>query len=70
LDLVKRCKIVKTTQVQQDIPVDERILEYALSCKGVIATNDKNLKERAISQCTPVLYLRSKKQLQLMGFVV
>lgn len=69
LDLVKRCKIVKSTQVQQGTPVDERILEYAISCKGVIATNDRTLKERAISQGTPVLYLRGKKQLQLMGYV-
>jgi rRNA-processing protein FCF1 len=68
LDLVKRCKIVKSTQTQQHTPVDERILEYAMSSKGVIATNDKDLKERAISQGTPVLYLRGKKQLQLMGF--
>jgi rRNA-processing protein FCF1 len=70
LDLAKRCKIIKLPKVQQDIPVDEQILEYANCCKGVIATNDKMLKERAISQGTPVLYLRGKKQLQLLGFVV
>ncbi|MDH4212523.1 MAG: nucleotide-binding protein [Candidatus Thorarchaeota archaeon] len=68
LDLVERCKVVKTVDTQQSVPVDERILQYAKSSKGVIATNDKGLKERAISQGTPVLYLRSKKRLQLIGF--
>jgi rRNA-processing protein FCF1 len=70
LDLAKRCRIVESTDKQQDIPVDERILEYAMVSNGVIATNDKELKERAISQRTPVLYLRGKKQLQLTGFIV
>jgi rRNA-processing protein FCF1 len=70
LDLVERCRIIKSSEAQQSIPVDERILEYASSSEGVIATNDKELKERAISQGTPVLYLRGKKQLQLIGFIV
>jgi len=70
LDLVERCRIVRLPDALQSIPVDEGILEYAKSSKGVIATNDKGLKERAISQGTPVLYLRGKKRLQLMGFIV
>jgi len=70
LDLVGRCRIVKSPDEPQSIPVDDRILEYAKSSKGVIATNDKLLKERAISQGTPVLYLRGKKRLQLMGFTL
>ena len=70
LDLIERCRIVKSADLQKSIPVDERILQYARSSKGIIATNDKGLKERAISQGTPVLYLRGKKQLQLMGYVV
>jgi rRNA-processing protein FCF1 len=70
LDLVKRCRIVESPKEQQNIPVDKRILEYAIASKGVIATNDKKLKKCAISQRTPVLYLRGKKQLQLTGFIL
>ena len=70
LDLVERCRIVKSSDALQSVPVDDKILEYAKLSKGIIATNDKLLKERAILQGTPVLYLRGKKRLQLMGFIV
>lgn len=70
LDLVERCRIVKSPDALLSVPVDDRILEYAKTSKGVIATNDKLLRQRAILQGTPVLYLRGKKQLQLMGFIL
>lgn len=70
LDLVKRCRVVESGELEENIPVDDKILKYANVSGGVIATNDKELKERALSQGTPVLYLRGKKQLQLIGFVL
>jgi rRNA-processing protein FCF1 len=70
LDLVKRCRVIKLEEMNHDTPVDDMILKYALTSNGVIATNDRELKERALSQRTPVLFLRGKKQLQLMGYIV
>jgi rRNA-processing protein FCF1 len=70
LDLIKRCRIVEPEEHDHDDSVDDVILKYALASDGVIATNDRELKERALSQRTPVLFLRGKKQLQLMGYIV
>jgi rRNA-processing protein FCF1 len=68
LDLLQRCRVVEPGKLGESIPVDDEILRYAITSGGVIATNDKKLKERALSQGTPVLYLRGRKQLQLIGF--
>lgn len=69
LDLVQRCRVVESGEPREGIPVDDEILRYAITYGAVIATNDKRLKERALSQGTPVLYLRGRKQLQLAGFI-
>lgn len=70
LDLTKRCRVIELKEHDQDGSVDDMILKYALTSNGVIATNDRELKERALSQRTPVLFLRGKKQLQLTGYIV
>jgi rRNA-processing protein FCF1 len=70
LDLTKRCRVIELKEHDQNGSVDDMILKYALTSNGVIATNDKELKGRALSQRTPVLFLRGKKQLQLTGYIV
>jgi rRNA-processing protein FCF1 len=70
LDLIKRCRVIEPEEHDQGGSVDDVILKYALASNGVIATNDRELKKRAISQRTPVLFLRGKKRLQLTGYIV
>lgn len=70
LDLVKRCRVIEPEELNQDILVDDMILNYAIAVSGVIATNDRDLRERALSRKIPVLFLRGKKQLQLVGCVI
>ncbi|MCK5240727.1 MAG: hypothetical protein KAR33_14320 [Candidatus Thorarchaeota archaeon] len=50
-------------------PVDDQVLAYAQSVKGVLATNDKELRVRAKSNGVPVLILRGMKYLVLEGYV-
>ena len=69
LDLVDRCKIVGLDEVTSAKPVDDQVLEYALSVNGIVATNDKNLRERSLEQGVPVLFMRGKKRLELQGTV-
>jgi rRNA-processing protein FCF1 len=69
LDFVERCTIVGLDEQTSAKPVDDQVLEYALSVHGVIATNDKELRERSLEQGTPVLFMRGKKRLELQGTI-
>jgi len=69
LDLTERCKIVEIEHSLKELSVDNQLLEYAVSVNGVLATNDKELRERAIERGIPVLMLRGKKHLELKGSI-
>jgi rRNA-processing protein FCF1 len=69
LDFVKRCTVVESDEESRDKPVDDQVLEYANSTNGVVATNDRELRERALTQGVPVLFLRGKKRLELQGTI-
>ncbi len=69
LDLAERCTIVRTDSSLKGTPVDDQLLKYTKSVNGVLATNDRELRERATSQGMPVLLLRGKKYLALEGSV-
>ncbi len=69
LDLAKRCKVVEIDQSMKESPVDDQLLEYAVSANGVLATNDRELRERAAERGVPVLILRGKKHLELKGSI-
>jgi rRNA-processing protein FCF1 len=70
LDLVERCTIVSVEDTAKRSPVDDQLLDYTKSVKGVLATNDRELRERANSQGIPVLLLRGKKHLELDGSII
>jgi len=46
---------------------DDGVLEAARKLDGVLVTNDKELKERALGQNNPVAFLRSGTHLELVG---
>ena len=68
-ELAKRCRIVESDEESMKTPVDDQVLAYAQSVKGVLATNDKELRVRARSNGVPVLILRGMKYLVLEGYV-
>ncbi len=69
LDFVERCSVVELDEVSRTKPVDDQVLEYAISVSGVVATNDKELRERSLARGVPVLFLRGKKRLELQGTI-
>jgi rRNA-processing protein FCF1 len=69
LDLTERCSIVEVDQSLRTAKVDDQLLNYARSVGGVLATNDRELRERAIEQGIPVLMLRGRKHLELNGSI-
>ncbi|MDV3103717.1 PIN domain-containing protein [Thermococcus waiotapuensis] len=51
-------------------PIDDQIFEFAVKNECVIVcTNDKGLKKRLREKGVPVVYLRSKKILELEGML-
>lgn len=69
LDLTNRCKIVDVDQSMRDLLVDDQLLEYVQTVHGVLATNDRELRERAAERKIPVLMLRGKNHLELRGSI-
>jgi rRNA-processing protein FCF1 len=69
LDLTERCRIVEIDQSLEDSIVDDQLLWYTTSVNGVLATNDRELRNRALERGIPVLMLRGKKHLELKGTV-
>jgi len=49
---------------------DDAILEYALKNNCILATNDKELKKKAIKKGLPIIYLRKKRILEIGGINV
>ena len=68
-DLIQRCKVVKVPESLAAMSVDDQLLEYAISVKGALATNDRELRMKARERGIPVLLLRGKKRVVLEGSV-
>ncbi len=69
LDLIERCRVVEIDQSMRGFLVDDQLLEYTISVNGVLATNDKELRQRAAKRGVPVLLLRGRKHLELKGSI-
>ena len=68
-ELVSRCKGIDIDNTLAELSVDDQLLEYTVAVKGVLATNDKDLRNRAKKRGVPVLLMRGKKRIVLDGVV-
>jgi len=57
----------KYRKVEVEKKGDDGVLEAAEKLNGLIVTNDKELKKRALRKKIPVAFLRSKSHLELIG---
>jgi rRNA-processing protein FCF1 len=69
LDLLEKCRVVELDPSLKDTTVDDQLLEYTVSVSGVLATNDRDLRNRASARGIPVLMLRGRKRLELKGTI-
>lgn len=69
LDFIERCTIIGLDEITSAKSVDDQVLEYALSVNGIVATNDKELREKSLQRGVPVLFMRGKKRLELQGTI-
>lgn len=67
--LVERFEVVEIGRFGER-PIDDQIFDFAVKNERVIVcTNDKGLKRRLREKGIPVVYLRSKKILELEGML-
>jgi rRNA-processing protein FCF1 len=67
--LAERFDVVKVGRFGER-PIDDQLLDFAVNNERVIVcTNDKGLKRRLRERGLPVVYLRSKKILELEGML-
>ncbi len=67
--LAKRFEVVEIGRFGER-PIDDQIFDFAAKNERVIVcTNDKGLKRRLREKGVPVIYLRSKKILELEGML-
>ena len=66
LTLLDRCRIEDDVVVHGKT-VDDQLLEYTKQVEGVLATNDRELRGRAMTEGVPVLFLRSRTHIEIMG---
>lgn len=62
--LSKRCRVVSGPY--SGLTVDDRIISYAEYCGGIVATNDRGLKERLLDKNIDVITLRKQKTFEII----
>ncbi|MDV0443955.1 PIN domain-containing protein [Methanorbis rubei] len=65
LTVAGRCTVLPP--IEEDIPVDDKIIRTAEMFNAVVVTNDRKLKDRLLSLRIPVVVLRSRTRLELIG---
>ncbi len=53
--------------IQNEGNGDDAILKMAKKMNGIVVTNDKDLKKRLREEKLPVIYLRGKNRLEMVG---
>lgn len=56
-------------EIPSEMPADEEILRLARENRGVVGTNDSELRERLREEKIPVIFLRQKSHLDISGAV-
>lgn len=68
LEIVGKCRVVPIEKSVNET-FDDVIVRISTEWKCLVATNDRNLKQKLREQSVPVIYMRQKKRLELEGSV-
>ena len=47
-------------------PADEKLMDYAYKNGAVLCTNDRELRQKALEKGVTVMFMRSKKKIEMM----
>lgn len=65
LTAAARCNLLDPWE--EDIPVDDKVVANAREINAVVVTNDRELKKKLMALQIPVVVLRSRCKLELIG---
>ncbi len=65
LTAAARCQLLPPWE--EDIPVDDKVVANARELNAVVVTNDRALKQKLFDLQIPVVVLRSRCRLELIG---
>ena len=65
LTVAARCALIP--ELDEDIPVDDKVVKRAEEFNAVVVTNDKALRKKLLDKRIPVVVLRSRSRLELIG---
>ncbi|HJJ47071.1 MAG TPA: nucleotide-binding protein [Methanocorpusculum sp.] len=65
LIVADRCELLP--EWGEDIPVDDKVVKNAREFNAVVVTNDKKLRKKLLDERIPVVILRSRCKLDLIG---
>ena len=65
LTAAARCTTL--SELPEDISVDDKVIHSAEMFNGIVVTNDRELRNRLIQRRIPVVVLRSRCKLELIG---
>ena len=64
LEMLKKFRV---KIVEADGDTDDALLDLAIKGQGLLCTNDRELKKRALEKKVPVMFMRKKKILEISG---
>lgn len=65
LTVAARCEVLP--EWDEDIPVDDKVVKNAQEFNAVVVTNDKALRKKLLDKKIPVVVLRSRSRLEIIG---
>ncbi len=65
LTVADRCTLLP--ERDEDIPVDDKVVNNAREFNAVVVTNDRALRKKLLDERIPVVVLRSRCRLELIG---
>ena len=65
LAVAARCTLIP--ELDEDLPVDDKVVRRAEEFNAVVVTNDKALRKKLLDKRIPVVVLRSRSRLELIG---
>jgi len=65
LTVAARCEVLP--EWNEEIPVDDKVVKNAQEFNALVVTNDKALRKKLLEKKIPVIILRSRSRLEIIG---
>jgi len=66
LTIAERCEVLP--EWNEEIPVDDKVIKNAQEFNALVVTNDRALRKKLLEKKIPVIILRSRSRLEIIGY--